>query len=264
MAKILTVNEGFQGLSLTEWHQRYTQQGKWTEQIRQYLFAKAHLDLKDKILEVGSGTGAILDLLFEGNFKNLFGIDINYTSLAFAQDRTADYHLTQADGYRLPFPDNTFSLVYCHYLLLWLENPTAMLIEMARVTKSDGFVLALAEPDHEARIDYPPPLDALGGLQTQALAKQGVDVQFGRKLGGFFQAAGLTDLETGILGAQWSTEMTNEVDKTEWRTLQSDLARKLTAEHLSDYRDVEVRARKQGNRVLFIPTFYTKGQVNKP
>ena len=264
MGKILNVNAGTKVLSLADWHGRYTQQGKWTEDIRRHLFAKAQLDYDDTILEVGSGTGAILDLLDREGYHQLYGIDIKYPSLAFSMSRNVSYHLAQGDGYRLPFAGDSFSLTYCHYLLLWLANPAAMLTELARVTQPGGWLLALAEPDHQARIDYPPPLDTLGELQTQALAAQGVDVQQGRKLGALFQAVGLTEVETGILGAQWKAEKASEVDETEWLTLQADLAERLTTKRLTDYRDAEERARQQGSRVLFIPTFYAIGRVNKP
>ena len=250
-----------QGLSLVEWHQRYTQQGNWTKDIRRYLFTKAQLESEDKILEVGSGTGAILDLLDGDGYHQLHGIDIKHHRLAFSQSRNTAYRLAQADGYYLPFPDDSFSMVYSHYLLLWLDNPTAMLTEMTRVTRPDGWVLALAEPDHQARIDYPQPLDTLGGLQTQSLAAQGVDVQLGRKLGALFQTVGLAEVEAGILGAQWTAETNREVDEIEWQTLQADLAGKLTSERIANYRNVEKRARQQGSRVLFIPTFYAIGRA---
>jgi SAM-dependent methyltransferase len=257
------VNEGLQSLSVADWHQRYTQQGEWTQNIRRHLFAKAQLNYNDLILEIGSGTGAILDLLNREGYRQLYGIDINYPNLVFSQGRNASYYLTQADGYRLPFYENSFALSFCHYLLLWLDNPSAMLTEMVRVTRPGGCILALAEPDHQARIDYPPPLDTLGSLQTKALAAQGVDVQLGRKLGALFQEVGLTEVDIGILGAQWNPASISEVDETEWLTLQADLVGKLPEMRLANYREVEETSRTQGERILFIPTFYAIGRINK-
>jgi len=257
------VKEDELGLSLAKWHRRFTQQGEWTQNIRRYLFAKAHIEFNDKILEVGSGTGAILDLLDEEGYRQLFGIDILYHSLAFSRSSVESYHLAQADGYDLPFPDNSFSLLYSHYLLLWLENPAAMLTEMARVIRPGGYLLALAEPDHQARIDFPPPLDKLGRFQTEALAEQGVDIQLGRKLAKLFHQVGLVEVEAGILGAQWTAEMLHNVDQTEWLILRADLMERLANEQIEKYQDLEASARKHGSRVLFIPTFYAIGRVSK-
>ena len=43
-----------------DWHQRYTQQAKWTYSLRKYLFEKGGLPRLARVLEVGRGTGAIL------------------------------------------------------------------------------------------------------------------------------------------------------------------------------------------------------------
>ncbi|PIV25986.1 MAG: SAM-dependent methyltransferase, partial [Anaerolineae bacterium CG03_land_8_20_14_0_80_58_20] len=39
-------------------HERYTQQARWTRDLRAYLFDKAGLRDARRVLEVGCGTGA--------------------------------------------------------------------------------------------------------------------------------------------------------------------------------------------------------------
>jgi SAM-dependent methyltransferase len=253
------MDTGRQGLSLAEWHARYRQQGIWSSSIQDYLFNQAHVGFHDKILEVGSGTGAIAEILSEKGYQYLTGVDINHSSLFFAQQSQFFCHLTQADGYQLPFKAHTFKVSYCHYLLLWIDQPDQMLTEMRRVTEPGGYVMALAEPDHQARIDYPPPLDHLGELQTLSLHGQGVDVQMGRKLRSLFQAVGLRDVQSGILGAQWSSEGTR--DSTEWVMIKADLGNKLDEDSLAKYKQIDLQARNTGTRVLFVPTFFALGKV---
>lgn len=250
---------GLQGLSLVEWHARYRQQGTWSSSIQNYLFNQAHVDFDDKILEIGSGTGAILEILSEKGYQSLTGVDINHSSLVFAKQSHFSCHLTQADGYQLPFTAHTFKVSYSHYLLLWINQPDHMLTEMRRVTEPGGYVMALAEPDHHARIDYPPPLDHLGELQTLSLQGQGVNIQMGRQLRSLFQAVGLSDVQSGILGAQWSSEGTR--DPTEWLTLKADLGDKLDEESLAEYKQIDLQTRHTGTRVLFVPTFFALGKV---
>ena len=67
-------------------------------------------------------------------------------------------------------PIRSFDIVYCHFLLLWVNDPLQVVREMARVGQS---VLALAEPDYSQRVDEPAALKPLGEWQTEALTKAG-------------------------------------------------------------------------------------------
>ncbi|MEA3326356.1 MAG: methyltransferase domain-containing protein [Chloroflexota bacterium] len=257
--KIIPANQS--PLSLSDWHRRYLQQAQWTEEIRKHLFSRADLHTSDKILEVGSGTGAILEsLLVEGDYS-LTGIDIDRNCLCFAQNLENTFNLVQANGYNLPFFDDSFAISFCHYLLLWVEHPGHILGEMRRVTKKGGCVIALAEPDYQSRIDYPPTLDQLGEQQTHSLQAQGADTSMGRKLGMLFNNAGFYKVETGILGAQWKAKEGQQHNEIEWLTIQSDLADQLSNEILLGYQKLDQTARANGERVLFIPTFYAAGVV---
>jgi hypothetical protein len=133
---------------------------------------------------------------------------------------------------------------------------------MARVSKSGGIVIALAEPDYQARIDYPMPLEELGQKQTESLVKQGIDPTMGRKLRGLFHQAGLKEITSGILGAQWEMAESQIIDENEWKMIQLDLGGELPPKVIDTYQIIEVRARENGNRVLFIPTFYAAGIVS--
>ncbi|HEY9122299.1 MAG TPA: methyltransferase domain-containing protein [Brevefilum sp.] len=248
-------------LGLNLWHRRYTQQAKWSQDIRRFLLGKITLGEGDKILEVGSGTGAVLSLLSGETHARCYGIDIDLASLAFSAKLGYPLALAAGDAYSLPFPDDSFNLTYCHYLLLWIKNPLAVIAEMVRVTRPGGFVIALAEPDYQARIDHPTILAQLGKIQTQSLGEQGAETAMGRKLPGLFHDAGLQNITSGILGAQWDPTTTGEIDETERLMIRADTADRLSPEALAAYRRKEINARREEKRVLFIPTFYASGFV---
>jgi len=249
-------------MCLADWHQRYLQQSRWTESIRRQLFNKVKFTQGHRILEVGSGTGAILDSVTSENPYPTFGIDINLESIRFSSKKNLGLRLAQADGHHLPFQDGAFAIAYCHYLLMWVKHPLAVLKEMRRLIRPGGSIIALAESDYTARIDYPPPLEQLGELQNQALENQGVDIELGRKLGTLFYQAGLSEVEVGILGARWRAESLEDIDKTEWATLHSDLWDMLSKAKLENFKKIDLQARDNAERVLFIPTFYAMGTVN--
>lgn len=253
--------QDFRGLDRQQWHQRYLAQAGWTQHIRQHIFKTIKADPGEPILEIGSGTGAVLASLLTQGHNHLTGIDIDRPSLSFAQSTYHAFKLVQGDGHHLPFYQDHFFVTLCHYLLMWTENPARILREMLRVTRPGGWVLALAEPDHDGRLDYPPPLDQLGKQQTQALIDQGVDVSIGRKLRSLFHQTGLRDVEVGILAAQWMQIDELAMDETEWLMIRADLAGRMTPAELAEHQRIDQQAREEGKRILFIPTFYALGRV---
>jgi SAM-dependent methyltransferase len=247
-------------MNIDQWHDRYQQQANWTASIRDYLFKQASIQPGDRVLEVGVGTGAVLQQFFNNLHIKPFGLEIARPVIEYAKDLNQAFHLVQADGHRIPLSDNQFRLTFCHYLLLWVNDPLQILREMQRVTQPGGFLAALAEPDHNARIDYPPPLNELGRMQTRAIKTQGADTKMGRKLQALFNAAGLYEVEAGILGAQW-TGTSSQAEETEWMTITSDLGDRISQDQLEIYRAADQTAYQRGERVLFIPTFYAIGLV---
>lgn len=245
------------------WHERFLQQARWTKSLRDYLFGRALPPTAAKILEIGCGTGAILsDLkgLSSGSGHTPFGIDLQPTHLELARRYAPLARLACADAHELPFPDHSFDAVFCHYLLLWLDDPGRALQEMRRVTAPGGAVLALAEPDYGGRIDYPEGLGRLGSWQSQALQDQGADPRMGRRLAGLFRQAGLVEVESGVLGAQWSQAASREDLEMEWQVLRNDLAEAVPREELEALEQLDRQAVQTGERVLFVPTFYAWGK----
>ncbi len=172
------------------WADRYRQQAVWTRELRTYLFKKAGLSTAHAVLEVGCGPGAILhEATLPGNdpvtLPVLHGLDISAAALAECRVNAPGALLARGDALCLPYPAECFDITYCHFLLLWVNDPLRALVEMKRVTRSRGHILALAEPDYTARVDHPAVLSWLGKQQTESLRRQGADVGIGSRLGGF-------------------------------------------------------------------------------
>lgn len=248
------------------WHERYLQQARWTRDIRQYLYQQVGITNPGFYLEVGCGTGALLNE-WDNNAGILFGLDINIDNLQQAADFAPACHLIQGDAHHLPYASDTFNITFCHFLLLWVTNPLGALIEMQRVTRPGGAVIALAEPDYNGRIDYPGELEILADWQGAALRRQGANPGLGRQLASLFRQSGLQLMEYGLLGGQWRGEDLGGIDKTEWQVLREDLASlemppDPTLVELLQHRELE--AQQKGERILFVPTWYAWGKVFKP
>jgi SAM-dependent methyltransferase len=214
-----------------------------------------------RILEVGCGTGAVLEELPVQAGAAIHALDLNQPSVKQASVNAPGILPLCSDGSFLPYPRACFDLTFCHYLLLWARDPGRILREMVRVTRPGGAVLALAEPDYGGRVDYPLELAELGHWQAESLKSQGADPLLGRKLAGLFVSAGLRDVETGVMGGEWRHPSLPGEREMEWDVLESDLAGKIPASDIQRMKALDFQAARSGARVLFVPTFFAWGRV---
>ncbi|MFQ5776324.1 MAG: class I SAM-dependent methyltransferase [Kiloniellaceae bacterium] len=95
---------------------------------------------RDKILDVGCGTGALLESLLRA-FPEvaLAGIDLSPEMLSVAGARLGrSAELRQGRAESLPFADATFDIVVSTSVLHYIRHPRAALREMKRVLKPGG------------------------------------------------------------------------------------------------------------------------------
>jgi ubiquinone/menaquinone biosynthesis C-methylase UbiE len=252
------------------WHKRYSQQANWTRDLRAYLFDKAGLDRASRALEVGCGTGAILcGIKSPASLTctapnavrcKCHGLDLDPAALAECGIHAPGVSLTRGDALALPYPDECFDVVFCHFLLLWVRDPLQAVREMRRVTRREGYVLALAEPDYASRVDKPGELAALGQWQMESLRRQGADPTFGARLAETFYRAGIELIETGTIQSPSGTRDANEREQ-EWEVLESDLAGIVPEEEIRKMKILDAEAWKQGMRVLHVPTYFALGKT---
>jgi SAM-dependent methyltransferase len=246
-------------LSLSTLHARYTQQAGWTAALRRHLFDRLQLDAASRVLEVGCGTGAVLSTL-EAPAK-IHGLDIHLPSLQLTQLELPAASLAAGDAHRLPYASDSFDVAFSHFVLLWLADPLQALAEMRRVTRLGGAVLALAEPEYGGRIDHPPALEVLGRLQADALRAQGADPELGRHLVALFHQAGFSEVESGVLGAEWPAHTSAADIALEHQMLRADLGASVAANELEALLAADRAAWEAGERILYVPTFYAWGRV---
>lgn len=247
-------------MELHDWHQRFKIQAKWTTELRNYLFDVASINKSMRILDIGCGTGAILQDL--NNNSQIHGLDISYKRLQFAKNNVRKAKFTMGNALALPYKDKSFDIAYCHYLLLWVSNPQKVLKEFKRVTKPGGHIIAIAEPDYSERIDKPISLAKLGELQTQSLIKQGANPNIGKDLKPLFNNLGLSGIESGILNQDNTGDFSKDTWESEWLVLTHDLNNLSELFQLEEFKKIDLEAWISGKRKLFIPTHYAIGTVN--
>jgi SAM-dependent methyltransferase len=241
-----------------DWHRRYLQQAKWTRDLRAYLFKHAGLNDTSRLLEVGCGTGAILSEL--PNHASLHGLDIDPVAISQCRIHAPGASLVQGEARQLPYADETFNIVYCHFLLLWVNDPLQALLEMRRVAKRGGHVIAFAEPDYTARIDEPRELIPLGRWQAESLIRQGADPGLGARLADLFFKAGIQLLETGTI-QNARDEPSPEEWEIEWAVIESDLAGFVPGDEIQRMKTLDWQTRARGERKLHVPTYFAWGRA---
>ena len=241
------------------WHERFRQQAGWTRALRTYLFEQADLPHAREVLEVGCGTGAVLQEIEMP--AHVHGLDIDLERLVEAHLHAPAASLVCGDALWLPYPASTFDITFCHFLLLWVPDPVKALQEMRRVTRPGGSVLALAEPDYSSRQDEPPGLQPLGKWQAEGLRRMGADPSLGKRLADLFHEAGIPIVECGEMQPAVSSPLAPSDRELEWAVLEEDLAGMLSPSSLQEYKNMDEAAWQAGTRRLHVPTYFACGVV---
>lgn len=248
-------------LSVEEWHQRFSQQARWTAEVRRFVFNTFDFKTAHRLLEVGCGTGVITSDIGKQSFAEVHGLDIQFNFLEKAYNHNPASKYTCGNVYSLPYPDNCFDGIFCHFLLLWLKEPQKGIREIHRALQPGGHFIIFAEPDYAGRIDFPHSLRKLGSMQRSALSLQGTDPDIGSRLAGLLIDAGFIDVRIGLLGGQWGEVPSKDFLESEWKMLEADLKGMLDGEELTRLRKIDQEAWRKGERVIFVPTFYAWGKL---
>jgi SAM-dependent methyltransferase len=245
-------------LTVEEWHAQFTRQARWTRAVRNQLYRRVNLLRAERVLDVGCGTGVITEEMTTRCKGQVIGVDVDPAMIEFAWAKGSQAEYRVGDAHQLDFPDGHFDVVACHFLLMWVSNPTLAVREMARVTRPGGAVLACAEPDYGGRIDYPEELP-LARWQAEALRREGADPFIGRKLPALFAQAGLS-ANVGVIPSLWDEEALEAEFDAEWALMERTLAGMVSEDELRHYRQVDWQAIEDGQRLIFVPIFYAVGR----
>ena len=209
--------------------------------------SRGSLSGRGTALDVGCGPGFVAEIMKQK--MEMVGVDIDVESVGESRSRGIDGSV--AAGEFLPFADDSFDLVYCTFLLLWVKDPRLIVSEMKRVSKR--WIACLAEPDYGGRIGYPDSLSKLDDLLIEGVKEAGGDPYTGRKLSSIFSSCGMTP-EIGIHPGAWNVVKLREESSGEWRHIEMTTTRQGT--DLERLRKEWDMALDNGSLFQFNPIFY--------
>jgi len=111
---------------------------------RRFLVSRTQAGPADTVLDVATGTGAVAAELIHRKRCAVVGLDQSPQMLAQARRRLpAGVRLVEGDADHLPFADASFAALTFTYLMRYVDDPGATLVELARVVRPGGTIAGL-------------------------------------------------------------------------------------------------------------------------
>ena len=123
----------------------FGQNGRW----RTAMVGRLVPDSPDRVLDVACGTAGVALQVVSRTSAGVVGVDITLAMLQEGRRRVEvrengdRIQLVTGSAERLPFPDQAFDALTFTYLLRYVDDPQATLIELARVVKPGGVIASL-------------------------------------------------------------------------------------------------------------------------
>lgn len=96
------------------------------------------------VLDMGCGTGMLLEYIPTDRLDYYLGVDIAEDMLAKARNKFPVAQFLLQDMHKISVPDNTFDTVTCLYgTFSYSQNPEGLLGEMRRVLKPGGYAVIM-------------------------------------------------------------------------------------------------------------------------
>jgi demethylmenaquinone methyltransferase/2-methoxy-6-polyprenyl-1,4-benzoquinol methylase len=113
-----------------------------------------NIQRKDKIIDVGSGTGDLIKLILKKNQDNsIYSVDLNRNMLNYSKKKFKNKNIRfkEANAETLPFPENCFDKYIISFCLRNVTNINKALAESFRVLKPGGafYCLEFSTPETE-------------------------------------------------------------------------------------------------------------------
>lgn len=118
--------------------------GRWSRRLAPLLIGFAGLEPGDRVIDVGCGTGSLVNVLATHPVASIQAIDASAIYVAALATSLSDprIQVRQADACALPFPVDSFDRAFCQLVLQFVSDPAAAMTEMRRVVRPGGIVAA--------------------------------------------------------------------------------------------------------------------------
>ncbi len=249
------MSEGFCPDQCPHYYKEFLREIDFGQSFRKGVYKEIGLKNARRILEVGCRTGIISHEIRKESDAQITAIDSDHMNIAEASERVQGVEFYRETADKLSMRDEIFDIVLCHYLFLWKPKPFGTLMEMKRVLKKGGYIVALAEPDYGAWIEHPDL--GLGKRHMEALFNQGANPQIGRGLLSIFSSGGL-DTKVFVNSRIWGQEELEGHIADEWFNIQKEGL--ISEEEYNAKIEEEKKVIENNLRIISLPIFTAIGK----
>lgn len=130
-----------------KWYDKNSRRGRIREMENNARMVAQKVPAGSKILEVAPGPGYMaIELARIGDYE-IFGLDISNDMVEIAKHNSEEagvnVSFTQCNVSNMPFPDETFDLVFCSAAFKNFKDPVKALNEVNRVLKDPGIAIIM-------------------------------------------------------------------------------------------------------------------------
>lgn len=147
----------------------------------------------DRCLEIGCGSGVLLERVLDAGAKSAAGLDHSPDMLALTMERNREaiarerLHLKLGDAAHIPWPDHAFDAAFSANMFFFVYEPEAVLAELYRVLAPAGRLVIATMAD-------PLPKPSLRCPWLYAPMGPALNVHTDEKMGTMYKHAGFTDV----------------------------------------------------------------------
>ena len=213
------MSEGFCPDHSPEYYEAFIRELEHTTKFREEIYEKVGLKTARRILEVGFRQGWITEEIRKNTKAQITAIDPDHINVADAAEKIKGVEFYRDAADKLSMNDQSFDVVFCHYFFIWKSHPFKALMELRRVCKKGGYIVALAEPDYSGWIEHPDL--KLGEYFFKTIQKEGGDPTIGKKLLSIFASGGL-ETDIYINTRAWPHEELENCIENDWSIILSE------------------------------------------
>ena len=135
--------------------EQYSQNRRIHPGVLQNLLETSHLTERQSVLEVGCGTGNYILAIQAAAGCISYGIDPSVKMLKVAHQHGGQVHFRQACAEKLPFPDDSFDLLFTVDVIHHVVDRDAFFDEAERVLKPSGLLCTVTDDEKLIRTRVP-------------------------------------------------------------------------------------------------------------
>ncbi len=252
------MSDGFCPDHSPEYYESFIRELDDSKSFRQEIYETIGLEKARRVLEVGFRQGWLTEEIREHTTAQITAIDHDHINVADAAERIKGVEFFKDASEKLSMRDESFDVVICHYFFIWKTHPFKALMELKRVCKTGGYIVAMAEPDYSGWIEYPDL--QLGEYFYKAIQKEEGDPNIGKKLKSIFSSAGL-DTQLHINTRVWPHNELENCIANDWNILLQEGL--ITEEQYKNKVEEEMKVINDKLRVIAFPIFTAVGKKVK-